>query len=67
MRNTMADILKMFKCDSDGDCIIEPMRWMKANDTINDVNETVQIMIDSIVAAKTAAMEQTVVQGSTWI
>mmetsp|Transcript_4418 Transcript_4418/g.6770 ORF Transcript_4418/g.6770 Transcript_4418/m.6770 type:complete len:335 (-) Transcript_4418:68-1072(-) len=46
-------ILETFKYDSDGDNLIEPMRWIKGNETINNVNETVQIMIDLIVSAKT--------------
>jgi hypothetical protein len=54
IRNTIPDVLKTFKYDSDGDYIVEPMRWIKGNDTFNDVNETVQIIIDSIVGAKTA-------------
>ena len=59
--NTIPDILKTIKYDGDGDYLIEPMRWIKGNETTNNVNETVQIMIDFIVSAKTEQeLQQTI-------
>jgi hypothetical protein len=53
--------LKTIKYDGDGDYLIEPMRWIKGNETTNNVNETVQIMIDFIVSAKTEQeLQQTI-------
>jgi hypothetical protein len=52
IRNIIPEILETFEYDSDGDYLIEPIRWIKGNETINNVNETVQIMIDLIVSAK---------------